>query len=101
MTSASIVDCVISDSTTKWQFHPLRIRRADGESVIPEDLPALETTLSMILGSVLTVEMCWCIGERGARSAVAWLFDEKSVEDALLMSGVMCVDIFFDFVKDE
>lgn len=85
------LDCAIPDEATKRHFCPLCIRRSDEIDVSRDDLPALESNLAMMFGGVLTVEM----DAKG--NAVAWFFERKTVEDALLMGGILCVDIFFTF----
>jgi len=71
------LDCLFPDYETKEHFHPLNIRRSDGTSVIPDDLPALETKLSTILDGVLTVEIGVRTGT-GGRSAVAWFLNDET-----------------------
>ena len=99
MASAYIPDCLFPDYETKEHFHPLDIRRSDGTSVIPDDLPALETTLSTIFDGVLTVEIGVRTGTRGRR-AIAWFLNDETVKDALMIGGVMCCDIYFNFEKE-
>jgi len=90
------LDCVVDDSATHSQFFPLTIRRADDLPICPSDLAALESTLEMVLGDLLTVQLegGW---DRKAK-ATAWFFLRQTREDALLMGGIMCSDVFFDFL---